>query len=120
MNRDREHLKLLSIFNYIYGGLCLSFLLPSLFIFFPYIPDIFNYDILSLILLSLSILSMGINCIGPIASRRFLIKRKRYWFSFAFACVQCLIFPLLTVLGVFTIIVLSRDSVKTLYGLENV
>ena len=110
LNRDHEDLKLLSVFNYIYGGINLLSLLLLLFVFFP------CNSILSLILLSLR---MGIS-IGAIASGRFLIKKKRYRFSFAFACVQCLFFTFLTVLRVFAIITLSRDSVKTLYELENV
>jgi hypothetical protein len=35
------------------------------------------------------------------------------------ACILCLFTPLGTILGVFTIIVLSRQSVKELYGLPN-
>jgi hypothetical protein len=51
-----------------------------------------------------------------INSGHFLGKRKRYWFSFIVACVECFSLPFGTILGVFTIIVLSRDSVKTLYN----
>jgi len=38
---------------------------------------------------------------------------NNYWFSSVLACT-CI--PISTVLGVLTIIVLSRDSVKALYG----
>ena len=50
-------------------------------------------------------------------SGRWLSKGRRYWFSFVVACIACTIMPFGTVLGVFTIIVLSRDSVKRRYGL---
>jgi len=38
-------------------------------------------------------------------------------FSFIFAAILCGLFPFGTVLGVFTIIVLSKDSVKKIYEL---
>lgn len=53
-----------------------------------------------------------------ITSGRFLSKRKGYWFSFVVACIQCINAPLGTALGVFTILVLSRASVKELYGIS--
>jgi hypothetical protein len=51
-----------------------------------------------------------------IISGRFIAKQKKYLFSFVLGCIQCAFFPFGTVLGVFTIVILSRDSVKTLYG----
>ena len=55
--------------------------------------------------------------ISVILSGRFLKQHRRYWFSFVVACIACAFMPFGTVLGVLTIIVLSRDSVKALYGL---
>ena len=46
---------------------------------------------------------------------RFIAHRRRYWFVFVLACLQCAIFPFGTALGVFTILVLSRQSVKSLF-----
>lgn len=51
-----------------------------------------------------------------ILSGRYLKKRKRYLFSFVLACVACTFVPLGTVLGILTIIVLSRPTVKALYA----
>lgn len=48
-------------------------------------------------------------------SGRYLKQRRRYLFSFIVGCIACAMFPLGPVLGVFTIIVLSRESVKKLY-----
>jgi hypothetical protein len=48
---------------------------------------------------------------------RSLAKHTRYWFAFVIACIECLFIPFGTILGVFTIIVLSRESVKTLFGI---
>jgi hypothetical protein len=51
-------------------------------------------------------------------SGRFIARHRRYWFVFVMACIQCLFFPFGIILGVFTIIVLSRSSVKELFGIE--
>jgi hypothetical protein len=47
-----------------------------------------------------------------IAAGRFLKKRTHYTFCLVTAGVECLFMPFGTVLGVFTIIVLMRESVK--------
>ena len=47
---------------------------------------------------------------------RFIARRKHYTFCFVMACVECLFKPFGTVLGVFTIWVLNRQSVKGLFG----
>jgi len=46
--------------------------------------------------------------------------RKRRWWTFCYLTGwgECLMFPFGTVLGIFTIIVLSRPSVKGLFGLH--
>ena len=54
--------------------------------------------------------------IGVIVSGRFLKQRKNYMYSFVLSCLICFFVPVGTILGVFTIIVLSRESVKQLYG----
>ncbi|QGZ89200.1 hypothetical protein GQR42_06000 [Microcystis aeruginosa FD4] len=133
MNNDRQHLKLLSIFHYIMGGILAFFFL------FPLIH--FTIGLL-IITESISVHSSGnlppqaagyffavvgglffilgeVFAIATIVSGRFLKRRQRYWFSFVMACILCSFTPLGTILGVFTIIVLSRQSVKELYGLPN-
>src|SRR6266496_1341209 len=92
MNQDREHLRLLAIFHYIVGGLA------ALFSFFPLLYT-----------------TVGAICI--LIAGRSLAKHTRYWFAFVMACIECLFIPFGTILGVFTIIVLSRESVKTLFGI---
>jgi hypothetical protein len=47
---------------------------------------------------------------------RSLPLRKRYTFVFVTACVECLFIAFGTVLGVFTIIVLSRESARALFS----
>lgn len=43
---------------------------------------------------------------------------RRYWFCFVVACLTCLSVPLGTALGIFTILVLNRRSVKELFGVS--
>ena len=47
---------------------------------------------------------------------RFIARRKHYMFCFVMACVECVFMPFGTALGVFTILVLSRQSVKRLFN----
>ncbi|HYK23487.1 MAG TPA: hypothetical protein VEU75_02355, partial [Candidatus Acidoferrum sp.] len=47
---------------------------------------------------------------------RSLALRKRYSFAFVMACIECLFIPFGTILGVFTIVVLSRESVRGLFS----
>jgi hypothetical protein len=46
----------------------------------------------------------------------FLAKRKNHMFCLVMAGVSCIFMPFGTVLGVFSIIVLSRPSVKELFS----
>lgn len=48
-------------------------------------------------------------------SGRCLARRRNRLFSFVMAAFLCMFMPFGTVLGIFTIIVLSRESVKRLY-----
>ncbi|MGO8837600.1 MAG: hypothetical protein ACLQAH_16465 [Limisphaerales bacterium] len=47
---------------------------------------------------------------------RFLARRKHYLFCLVMGGVECLFMPFGTVLGVFTIITLTREPVKQLFG----
>jgi len=47
---------------------------------------------------------------------RCIARRKHYTFCFVMACVECIFMPFGTVLGVFTILVLNRQSVKGLFN----
>jgi hypothetical protein len=132
MNQDREHLQLLAIFHYVVAGLA------ALFSFFPLLyttvgavfifaarhgtakpgeelPPEFLGWIFAVIgsVLFLSGIAMAI-CI--LIAGRSLALRKRYSFALVMACIECLFLPFGTILGVFTIIVLSRESVKSLFS----
>jgi hypothetical protein len=46
---------------------------------------------------------------------RSLARWKYYSFALVIACIECLFVPFGTILGVFTIVVLSRESVEALF-----
>ncbi|MEO8439071.1 MAG: hypothetical protein ABI540_02505 [Spartobacteria bacterium] len=131
MPQDEEHPRLLTIFHYIVGGLA------ALFSFFPLIYGAFGLFILFAPqhpphgeppphLLGWLFIGFGVfffllglvfaTCI--VLSGRFIALRRHYRFCFVLACIECAFFPFGVVLGVFTVIVLSRRSVKELFGLE--
>lgn len=132
MNQDNEHLRLLAIFHYVVGGLA------ALFSFFPLLyttvgavfifaarhgtakpgedlpPEFLGwiFAVLGSLLFLIGI-AMAI-CI--LIAGRSLALRKRYSFALVMACTECLFVPFGTILGVFTIVVLSRESLKALFS----
>jgi len=129
MTQDEEHLRLLSIFHYVVGGIVALFaLFPVIHlifgILFTFSPDTFDHSgdappaiigLLFIILPALFILTGWIFAVLVILSGRFLAQRKHYLFCLVMAGMLCLFMPFGTVLGVFTIIVLTKDPVKALF-----
>jgi hypothetical protein len=134
MPNDDEHLRLLSVFHYIVGGLA------ALFSFFPLLysamggfmvyasahaqmqkgeppPEFVGWIFIGLGCFFFLLGETLATCI--VLAGRFIARRRRYWFSFVTACFECVFFPFGIVLGVFTIIVLSRSSVKQSFGVES-
>ena len=130
MNQDESQLNSLAIAHYVVGGFmilisCLPLIhviMGSMFIWgwcgnLPEtsdpIPPFFGW--IFFIVGIVAFVLAQVTSILVILSGRCLMKRKRYIFSFIMACLACFFVPLGTLLGIFTIIVLSRDSVKQLY-----
>jgi len=132
MNQDAEHLRLLAIFHYVVAGLA------TLFSFFPLLyttigtififaarhgtpkpgeelpPEFLGWIFVVVgALLFLLGIAMAI-CI--FIAGRCLSRRRCYSFALVMACIECLFIPFGTILGVFTIIALSRESVKELFA----
>jgi ABC-type transport system involved in multi-copper enzyme maturation permease subunit len=128
-NRDEEHLRLLKIFYYIFSGITA---------FQASIPLI--HVAIGIIILIAAVAGGGEErgppafvgiffvCLGgaivligwtlaicAFFSARCLSRRTAYVFCFAIAVMSCLCIPYGTVLGIFTIIVLVRPSVKTIF-----
>ena len=133
-NNARRYLKLLSILHYFYGGLIGFFSLLFLFHFFVGLdiinsPEFFStetsgeviskeWGYLFAIFGAIFVIISQITAITTICSGNFLRRHKNYSYSFIVAFLMCPFVPFGTALGVFTIIVLSRESVKKLYGLS--
>ncbi len=129
--QDEEHLRLLAIFHYVVGGLAVLFsFLPLFYTAMGWFilhappdphqkggppPEIFAWIF---IVIGLVLFSLGIAfSICVVISGRCIARRRRYWFSFVMACVECLFVPFGVILGVFTLIVLIRGSVKEMFGI---
>jgi hypothetical protein len=127
MTRDEEHLRLLSIFHYVVAGLAGLFalfpiihLIVGLFLVFfaSHLKDSNGQPApvfigwIFVILASTFIIFGMILASLVLTAGRFLAKRKHYTFCLVMAGVECIFMPFGTVLGVFTIIVLTRESVK--------
>lgn len=130
VDQDEEHLKLLSILYYVWGGLtafgaCFGSIYAVVGGGFliaaasqqggqngppPWFGAIFL--VLGVFILALAVAISLLN----IFTARFLARRQRYTFCFVVAVLSCLSVPLGTALGIFTIIVLQRPSVKAKFG----
>jgi hypothetical protein len=129
--QDVEHLRLLSIFHYVVAGLAALFAcIPSLHLFIGIAmvsgwgdfaeqdPMLGAMGWFFIVFASMFILTgWAFACCLAFAGR-FLSQRRRYTYCLVMAGVACMFAPFGTVLGVFTIIVLVRDSVKSLFGLD--
>jgi hypothetical protein len=131
MDQDKEHLRLLAIFHCVVSGLAALFSFPPLlytavgviFIFAARhetpkpgeeLPPEFLGWIFIVIGSLLFLLGIAIAiCIW--ITGRCLSRHKHYTFVMVMACIECLFIPFGTILGVFTIVALSRDSVKAFF-----
>lgn len=128
---DCDHLKLLAVFHFIGAGLGLLgilFIGGHYFLFNAFFahPEMWEpqnqprppaefFALFKWFYLAFAIWFSGSTLLN-LLSGIFLLKRINRTFSLVIAGVNCLHIPLGTVLGVFTIIVLLRDSVRELYA----
>jgi hypothetical protein len=128
---DADHLRMLAIFHYVFAGLSVLGL-AFLAVHYAFMHAMFSHpemwknsngggpppgELLEMcvwfyIFFAVVFVAVGI---GNLLSARFLQKRRNRVFSLAIACLDFLQFPLGTVLGSFTFIILMRDSVRELY-----
>jgi hypothetical protein len=128
---DADHLHLLSIFHYVIAGLALLgtlFIIAHYSIFHLIITnpklwedqkqgpppmEIFAFFKWFYLIAAVWIVGSGIlNLVAGLCIR----TRKHRTFTMVVAGINCLHFPLGTALGVFTLIVLIRDSVREMYA----
>jgi len=128
-SEDEKNLDLLAIFYYVFGGLtvlasCFGLLYVGLGIMFLMNPHGFEGGgqppppelgyifagvgaVITIVLLAWAA--------ALVYTGRYLNRRVNRTFCFVIAAICCLSVPLGTILGIFTIIVLQRDSVKALF-----
>jgi hypothetical protein len=133
-NQDEQHLRLLSIFHYVVAGVA------AFCSFFPLLYTVMGFAFLAFsqhppanptqsappAALGWFFIGFGIffAVLGFVfalflfLAGRSLAKRRCYWFAFVVACIECVLVPFGTILGVFTLIVLSRESAKKLFWHE--
>jgi hypothetical protein len=126
VNEDQEHLRILSIFYYVVAGI------SGLFALFPFIHLFAGFAILGaepqgdladsrfmggffIVIASLAILLGLTYALALVLTGRNLANREHYTFCLVVAGVSCMFAPIGTVLGVFTIVVLMRSSVRELF-----
>jgi len=129
VNQDEEHLKLLSILHYVWGGLtALGCCFGGMYALIgggimtaatqrhgPGAPPVWFGGIFFVVGAFIALLAATVSVLTILAGRD-LARKKHYTFCFVIACVSCLSVPLGTALGIFTLIVLSRPSVKEMFG----
>jgi hypothetical protein len=127
VTQDQEHLKLLAIFHYVAAGMmALVACIPFLHFFiglalrtgaFPDTdPEARTIGLFFMGIAALFILAGWTMALLIAFAGRSLQQRKRYTFCLVVAGIECLFMPVGTVLGVFTIIVLMRESVQGIFG----
>jgi hypothetical protein len=134
VRRDLEHLKLLAIFHYVKAGLiALGSMLGLLYVALgvtmivtplpapapgtpgppPAFPVVMGWFF---VVFGGAIVVIGSTiAILVLIAGRCLARRRRWTYSFVVACILCANMPLGTVLGIFTILVLLRPTVKDLF-----
>lgn len=133
MEQDLEQIKILSIFHYVVAGLA------GLFACFPIFHLAMGISMLTggfgpntsqpgepfpfaLFGLMFTIIPAAIILLGWVfaiclaVAGYFLSRKQHYLYCMIMAGINCTFMPFGTVLGVFTLIVLMRSSVKALFG----
>ncbi len=130
-DRDGEHLRLLAIFHYVLAAIgavfaCFPLLHVGLGLMMVLNPDFLAegpkanpppwwFGYIFVVLGGLMVLAGWAMAIATFISGRFMARRRHRMFSFVVAAILCIFMPFGTVLGIFTIIVLSKESVQRLY-----
>ncbi len=125
-NKDTDHLNLLSIFHFVFAGFSLigiAFMFLHYFIMTRVMkeaqhqaspPPEFLMNILGYVYIFCGIAIVVLGTLN-LLSGIFLRQRKNRLFSLVIAGINCLNIPVGTILGVFTFMVLTRESVRQLY-----
>lgn len=129
--RDVEHLRMLAICHYVLGGVTAAFSTVFLIHFFMGLMMLLHPDwmtggkgpappmffgVVFMLVGAFAVVNGWVLGGLQIYSGRMLQLRKRHLFSTVVAALSCMSVPFGTALGVFTLIVLARPTVKEIYG----
>jgi uncharacterized Tic20 family protein len=126
MTQDEQYLNLLSIFHYVVAGLTAlfsCFFLIHIAIGIAMLCGAFEgkdspprfIGLFFIIFPTLFIMAAWILAGFMIAAGRKLRQRKSRTFCLVVAGIECISMPFGTILGVFTIVLLMKDSVKAIF-----
>ncbi|BCX48460.1 hypothetical protein HAHE_23680 [Haloferula helveola] len=135
--QDAEHIKLLAIFHYVYAGLvALGASIPIIHVAMGFamvsgaipmssgtppssggaVPPDASWMGWFFVIIGGSVIIVGWTfAVLVFFAGKFLSERRRYTFVFVIACINCINVPMGTALGIFTILVMQRPSVKELF-----
>ena len=130
MNEDIEYLRLLSIFHYVVGGIaalfaCFPIIYIAVGVLALYAPGSMDAEGDALPVLFgwiFIVVGGGLILVGwafavfTMIAGRYLARQTHYLFCMVMAAIECIFMPFGTVLGVFTIIVLSKPAVKKMFA----
>lgn len=129
-NQDTEHLRLLSIFHYILGafvalGSCIWLIYIGIGAFALTSPSHFTnshgqpmpalFGWVFIVIGALILLAGWAVAVLMILAGRFISQRRHFVACMVIAGFSCLFAPFGTVLGILTILVLNRPSVKAMF-----
>jgi hypothetical protein len=126
MTQDENHLRLLSIFHYVVSALTGLFALFPIFHLVIGLLFIFSPEKIAskgeaqpllvgwlFVIIAVAFITTGWTLAGLVfAAGRFLASRRYYTFCLVMGAIECVLIPFS---GVFTIIVLMRESVQRLF-----
>jgi len=129
VSQDTEHLEILAIFHYILAAMA------ALVSLFPLLQLLMGFGMIAgrfgegrgdpfavmmgwfFALFASVAIACGLGLAAALAlAGRSLQRHERYTFCLVVACVACIFLPFGTLLGIATLVVLLRPSVKALFG----
>src|SRR6266568_283587 len=129
MTKDEENLRLLSIFHYVVAGIAGIFgLFPLMYVGMGALMVCGKFDAPHpdpvvrpfgwiMIAIGAILFIAGLVFVACLVSAgRCLTRRRHYTFCLVVAAFACMFMPFGTVLGVFTIVLLQKDSVRQHFG----